>query len=623
MAHAVPSLQHIDTLPRELEPGERALLDALLEVLDDDWTIYIQPYLNGPTPQLFLFSEESGLAVIAVRDWNLDYYRMQPDCSWEELSSCDGVDRWHPLTSECPFREVHYLRRRILQDILPGLQAEIVLDPSLNSFFVEIVYFHEATAAQAIGVTAPAAQSEQYQYIQVLSGRDLNKDRLRHLLKRQNHQRAQLYARMMHRNQMHNALRRTLAYSNIPRTDLFDIQHSLSPKQQELLPNTPGRKRVAGCAGSGKSHLLARKAVEAAIAGQKVLVTCYNITMTNYLNELIRAHVHFDPRADEKANRRILVSHFHRLFDSQLKLKDKEALRFGEFDVILIDEAQDFDRAWLLALYALAPGPDAHLMIVEDTRQNIYGVEPKAREQLPGIIGRPHNLNASFRTNRQVAALANYLISLSHRQFDSVDIESELPVQGQLDMGQLPVWFESSPEKLLAALVHKVARLARADDKPGLAETAILVCTVAQGWDICDALDELAIPGLEYDCNFESREDNRRASAKYSQKGSEELGWRLEQLRRSRKLAFHPRTPHLKICTIHSFKGWEVPRVIVYFEPQPGSQFENRVPLLYTAMTRAKEELTVFNAEPTLSVLGRRAWANGLITLRRPLPLGA
>jgi len=31
----------------------------------------------------------------------------------------------------------------------------------------------------------------------------------------------------------------------------------------------------------------------------------------------------------------------------------------------------------------------------------------------------------------------------------------------------------------------------------------------------------------------------------------------------------------------------------------------------------------VFNAEPTLSVLGRRAWANGLITLRRPLPLGA
>ncbi len=51
MAILVPDLKEINSLPQKLTDGEKALMNALLQALDDGWTVYVQPHLNGLRPQ--------------------------------------------------------------------------------------------------------------------------------------------------------------------------------------------------------------------------------------------------------------------------------------------------------------------------------------------------------------------------------------------------------------------------------------------------------------------------------------------------------------------------------------------------------------------------------------------
>ena len=61
-------------------------------------------------------------------------------------------------------------------------------------------------------------------------------------------------------------------------------------------------------------------------------------------------------------------------------------------------------------------------------------------------------------------------------------------------------------------------------------------------------------------------------------------------------------TNNLKLSTIHSFKGWEAPTVILFIESEEGDLQKFKVPsnldnpeLIYTAITRARENLYIIN----------------------------
>ncbi len=62
------------------------------------------------------------------------------------------------------------------------------------------------------------------------------------------------------------------------------------------------------------------------------------------------------------------------------------------------------------------------------------------------------------------------------------------------------------------------------------------------------------------------------------------------------KKAFWMGDGRLKMSTIHSFKGWEVPNVIVVIPSL--IRIDDQIPdsVLYTAITRSKENLIVINA---------------------------
>jgi superfamily I DNA/RNA helicase len=72
------------------------------------------------------------------------------------------------------------------------------------------------------------------------------------------------------------------------------------------------------------------------------------------------------------------------------------------------------------------------------------------------------------------------------------------------------------------------------------------------------------------------------------------------------KKAFWMGDSRLKMSTIHSFKGWEVPNVIVVipdFIPGDKRLYDN---LVYTAITRSRENLIVINANERYRDFGER-----------------
>lgn len=48
----------------------------------------------------------------------------------------------------------------------------------------------------------------------------------------------------------------------------------------------------------------------------------------------------------------------------------------------------------------------------------------------------------------------------------------------------------------------------------------------------------------------------------------------------------------MKISTTHSFKGWELENIVLIIDSEDGNTTDE---LIYTAFTRAKENLIIFN----------------------------
>jgi AAA domain/UvrD-like helicase C-terminal domain/Nuclease-related domain len=148
------------------------------------------------------------------------------------------------------------------------------------------------------------------------------------------------------------------------------------------------RALVTGPAGSGKTLLAVEIARRLTMAGNRTLLTCFNRRIAEYL------------RRTTEGLRQLQAVHFHRLcfemaqraglpmpggqdqpdgspfFEHDLPalLMDAAARLGPQFDVIVVDEAQDFRDWWWPALLATHIDPDhGPLYLFADDNQNLYG----------------------------------------------------------------------------------------------------------------------------------------------------------------------------------------------------------------------------------------------------------
>ncbi len=172
---------------------------------------------------------------------------------------------------------------------------------------------------------------------------------------------------------------------------------------------SPFRLRVTGTAGSGKTQLALAEFQAAVAAGLKPLYVCYNRPLADHVQRLL-------PAGGRVANYHQLCDLFARdtgllpdYADPQVWQRLETHLAQAtlppewRFDVLIVDEGQDFSEGWRDALLRLLKD-DGRALWLEDPLQNLYAKAPVA---LPGWV--TLHADSNFRSPRQVVQLLTAL----------------------------------------------------------------------------------------------------------------------------------------------------------------------------------------------------------------------
>ena len=184
---------------------------------------------------------------------------------------------------------------------------------------------------------------------------------------------------------------------------------------------------VEATAGSGKTQLALKLLRNADLNKQRALYVCYNRPLADHiqslapsLTEVATFHQHCDDYAKK---------HGHNPDFSNPKVYDELAQIYiaasdnflPKFDLLVIDESQDFNPEWVEALYKELK-PEGRLYVLGDDNQNLYDKEPF---DLPGAVR--IECTDNFRSPHKVVQAINYLNLVDQRIVACSGHEGEVP----------------------------------------------------------------------------------------------------------------------------------------------------------------------------------------------------
>lgn len=187
---------------------------------------------------------------------------------------------------------------------------------------------------------------------------------------------------------------------------------------------SPFRLRVIGTAGSGKTQLAIAECHAAVAAGKRALYVCYNRPLAEHIRQLMPEGVQamsFHQLADTVVREWGVVPNYassdvwRQLENALLEAAPSER---WTFDVVIVDEGQDFSDIWRDAVLRLLR-PEGRAIWLEDPMQNLYGRTPV---QLEGWV--TLNAHTNYRSPRDVVDL---LMRLDASQISEAGIEAASP----------------------------------------------------------------------------------------------------------------------------------------------------------------------------------------------------
>lgn len=384
----------------------------------------------------------------------------------------------------------------------------------------------------------------------------------------------------------------TLAYQKVKSYLLFssdkgDFFFKLSADQKEIINNdTIRRRRISGSAGSGKTLLVAIKAARLILQGKSVLVTSYNITIMNYVRNLINkglshpeklglngSQVKFQDKYSENLETvhyhgklKMLMTRFNvqgRVIDAETtekvtkKIKEchtSSELQTLKYDAVIIDEGQDFLSPWL-KLLSLLVKDDGFLFIFADATQDLYFHSGSLKENETknlGFKGPWKKLAVSYRLPQNIAILCKDFA----QNFINVDPEisdvSVLPqyntAERQTDFSETKIdcfqfnlianQIDESHDRIIILKIKNVLSSLLYNDGVSLEEMTLLCTDKIFGRKIVEALNK----------------DNISTESVFSND---------YKINKEEKLSMGSTPEYLKCSTVHSFKGWEANTIIL------------------------------------------------------------
>ena len=595
--HIDPPREHWNRLPTPLTPGEREVLELFDAKLPAEWEMYIQPHLNGLRPDLVLLNPKVGIAVFEIKDCTLTTIQNAIEANRTTQTLFNQIKRYKDEILElyCPRLNNRY-GRAAKQAITAGLIFTRVSQAEINRYYPD-------------GMNSPSAYYP-------LAGSDSLAEGNMNVLFPEWQRRSSFVMSEETANDLRGWLKEP-AFSQEQREPLnINIR---DPQQREIIknPRHVRYRRVKGAAGSGKSVALAARAAELVSEGKHVLVCTYNITLMNYLRDLVARHRHFlasrqpiRPQAirpqieyryfhnwckriciatgyeqdynqlwangqDEEAMKYHLAELVSRIYDDSSTSADRPV-----YDAILVDEGQDYELLWWQTLRK-AVASDGEMLLVVDKTQNIYGTAQAWTEKTMRGAGFPGNwmeLKTSYR-------LPTPIIPILQRFAKRFLANQEVDIPKQLELPFGPVglrWVQVSLEMPINVCVEEVRRQMQCLRSDTAIPDIIFLSEYKMGHEFVKAFEQKNVHVI----------NTFGPDSKTSQR---------------EKLAFFQGKARVKATTLQSFKGWEARHLVLHVS-KIGSPED--CALLYTALTRLKGHqhgslLTVVSSCPELCDFGR------------------
>lgn len=437
MATFYPSLENIARFKVPPTDGERTLLDFLGRVLDDSYEVYFNPYLNGDRPDVLIMRKGNGVLIIEVKDWNLDNFALNEKKKWFYTPNGSVV--------KSPIDQVLKYKNNLFDLHVDQLLEKKIKDLRHFNIVACAVYFHCASQGKVDNLLVnPYKEEKKYQtflkYNIDLIGKDsLNDDNFYRIL--DNRYLSPSKKSFFFTDDIYQNFKRLLTPTTHQKAE--GKPYNYSSKQKEIIY---GRwengefkiqleQRVKGVFGSGKTTVLAARAVQAykraltRTNNPRILILTFNITLKNFIHDkLMRVDETFpvesfiiinyhsfinaelnnlnidvvvpDGYPEEKVGEYLEQNYY-----SNVDLFDKHKSEIVKYDAVLIDEIQDYHRPWMEIIKNYFREPQGDYVLFGDVKQNIYGQPTSQKDVVTNVRG-VNELKYCFRSDFKVRDVA-------------------------------------------------------------------------------------------------------------------------------------------------------------------------------------------------------------------------
>lgn len=583
----VSTQQHIDEYDIDVQCLGNVLAESVISAYKTlrsscagGFDLFLRPAIGIERPDFLLANISRGMVIVNV---------------------CSKIEDF-----EREFNRVEAIKQAMFDTYIKSLKIGSILTPAIYNSVKTALYFPSATDAEIESAMSQAAVMSQNasKYMLMITPRNA-KDALSGV-----HARA--FRHDVYQEFLDLVIGKWHHYS--------DGDLSLSPrgKQKDIVEDESQHLRVRGVAGSGKTQILAHKAVREHLrTGRKVLIVTFNISLIQYIKGRIsQVPADFNPDAFDIIN-------YHQFFCSKARKYHGRHIPFGAFDdakffepykgdiirsgdqydTVMVDEAQDYKTAWFDTLRKYFLKPDGRFILFGDGEQNIYNREQETGTKMPRV----NEFKTLWKTmgkrvckrilNPDIARVSSLFAQQFGISSEGLDME---PTLSLFDY-KTGYWLiaPNTGQNLIAQNVCWILQHHNLSAK----DTVVL----AQGIDVLRETEyEYRKMTQQRAINtFETKEEYDEVLSKSKLAATTALD--LRAIRRVAKVHFTTDSDCIKFATIPSFKGWEAKNIILLLQnevddltdgEEQGFAIQSHAnvdALIYTAITRARENLFILN----------------------------
>jgi len=616
VAKLFPTLENIERLKVKPTEGELFLIKYLQDNLDEDIEIYFQPFLNGDMPDIILMQKNVGVSIIEVKDWNLSLYKIDENNKW--------YLKQNNALLKSPFQQVFSYKENLFNLHIDGLLKERIKNKQFYGRIKTYVYFHKSSKKDINifydSILNYYRKLEQENFNNIKS-KKITFDKYNNKIEYLKRKKSKIYRDIQYHAVGNNNLKKIVLpqkVSNLFTEEIYkEFYRYLQPpyhtieqgknitytkKQKELIISKSVHQKIRGVAGSGKTVILAKRAVNAYRRHKgTVLILTFNITLKNYIHDKIsdvrdnfnwkyfyitnfhqlinqllnNLNIEFELSDNIKDNN--ISNYLDENYFSNIKLFEEHKKNIPKFKSIFIDEIQDYKPEWIKIIRKYFLEDNSEMVLFGDEKQNIYDRELDSEKKIKIVqgFGKWEKLNNSIRHQGDGDRILNlakrFQKSFFHNKYETDNYKESPYTPSLTNLGVFKIQnYQDSKFNLIVESIYNEIKINNIHND----DIVILGSKIS----FLQEIDYLIRTKLNINTltTFETKEMRDKVKKE------------INNIRRFKKRAFNHHSGKLKISTIHSFKGYEADTVFLILD-------DDNAEMIYAGITRSKFGIMIFS----------------------------